>query len=48
MLGPAGTVARASAANRQAAIEGIIEADPVAVRVRDMMARLQQWSGAAA
>src|SRR5262245_48062837 len=46
-LWPAGTIARAYAANRQAAIEGVIEADPVAVCVRDMMARRRQWSGTA-
>ena len=44
---PAGTVADAYAANRRAAIEGVIEADPIAVCVRDMMARRQQWSGTA-
>src|SRR5262249_34544227 len=46
-LWPAGTIARAYAANRQAAIDGVIEADPVAVCVRDMMARHRQWSGTA-
>jgi hypothetical protein len=46
-LWPTGTVARAYAANRQAAIEGVIEADPVAACVRDMMAHRQVWSGTA-
>src|SRR5262245_61814246 len=46
-LWSAGTVNRAYAANRQAAIEGVIEADPVAVCVRDMMARRRQWTGTA-
>jgi hypothetical protein len=46
-LWPAGTVARAYAANRRAAIEGVIEADPVAACVREMMAQRQQWSGTA-
>jgi hypothetical protein len=46
-LWPAGTAARAYAATRQAAIEGVIEVDPVAVCVRDMMARHRQWSGTA-
>jgi hypothetical protein len=46
-LWPAGTVGRAYATNRQAAIEGVMEADPVAVCVRDMTARRQQWSGTA-
>jgi hypothetical protein len=46
-LWPVGTVARAYAANRQAAIKSVVEADPVAVCVRDMMARRQQGSGTA-
>jgi hypothetical protein len=46
-LWPAGTVARAYAANRRAAIEGVIEADPVAACMRDMMADRQHWSGTA-
>ena len=46
-LWPAGTVGRAYAANRRAAIDGVIEADPVAVCVRDMMARRRQWTGTA-
>src|SRR3974390_2225021 len=37
-LWPAGTFARAYAANRRAAIENIIEADPVATRIRAIMA----------
>jgi hypothetical protein len=44
---PAGTVARAYAANRRAAIEGVIEADPVAACVRANMAVRPQWSGTA-
>ena len=36
-LWPAGTFARAYAANRRAAIESIIEADPIATRVRAIM-----------
>jgi len=44
-LWPAGTVAHAYAANRRAAIEGVIEADPVAACVREMMA--EPVSGAA-
>ena len=35
---PAGTFARAHRANRRAAIEDLIEADPVAARVREIMA----------
>lgn len=46
-LWPAGTVAQAYAANRQASVEGIIEADPVAACVRDIMAEHHQWSGTA-
>jgi len=46
-LWPAGTVARAYAANRRAAIEGVIDADPVAACMREMMAERQQWRGTA-
>jgi len=46
-LWPAGTVARAYACNRRAALEGVIEADPVAACVREMMAERHQWSGTA-
>src|SRR5262245_661694 len=46
-LWPAGTVARAYAANRQAAIESIIEADPVAMCVRALMIDRTRWSGSA-
>ena len=44
---PAGTVTRAYAANRRAAIEGVVEADPVAACVRAIMAVRPQWSGTA-
>src|SRR5438132_739146 len=44
-LWPGGTFARAYAANRRAAIEGIIDADPVAACVREIMA---EWTGSAA
>jgi hypothetical protein len=47
-LWPAGTFARAYAANRMAAIEGIIEADPVAACVRELMAERSTWTGSAA
>jgi hypothetical protein len=47
-LWPAGTFARAYAANRRTAIEGMIEADPVAVCVRGLMADRSAWSGSAA
>src|SRR5215510_8761851 len=46
-LWPAGTFARAYAANRTAAIEGLIEADPVATCVRELMAERSTWTGSA-
>jgi hypothetical protein len=46
-LWPAGTFARAYAANRRAAIESIIEADPIATRIRTMMANRTMWTGSA-
>jgi len=47
-LWPAGTFTRAYAANRRAAIEGMIEADPVAAWVRGLMAERSAWTGSAA
>src|SRR5438034_8969476 len=47
-LWPAGTFTRTYAANRRAAIEGIIEADPVAACVRGLMAERSAWTGSAA
>ena len=47
-LWPAGTFARAYEANRRAAIENLIDGDPVASRVRDIMARYKTWTGTAA
>jgi hypothetical protein len=44
---PAGTFARAYAANRKAAIESIVEADPVATCVRTIMANQPMWTGSA-
>ncbi len=46
-LWPAGTFARAYDANRKAAVEEIIEADPVAVCVRKLMAERSTWAGTA-
>jgi hypothetical protein len=46
-LWPAGTFARGYDANRRAAVEGIIEADPVAVCVRALMAERGSWAGTA-
>jgi hypothetical protein len=46
-LWPAGTFARAYAANRRAAIDSILEADPVAAYVRSLMAERNTWTGSA-
>jgi hypothetical protein len=46
-LWPAGTVARAYAANRRAAIESIVEADAVATCVRALMIDRTTWTGSA-
>jgi hypothetical protein len=45
---PAGTFAHAYAANRRTAIEGMIEADPVATCVRKLMTERSAWTGSAA
>jgi hypothetical protein len=47
-LWPAGTFARAYGANRRTAIEAMIDADPVAVCVREIMAERSWWTGSAA
>ena len=47
-LWPAGTFTRAYAANRRASIEGIIDADPVAACVRELMSERSSWTGSAA
>ena len=46
-LWPAGTFTRAYDANRKAAIEEVIESDPVAVCVRKLMAERGSWAGTA-
>jgi hypothetical protein len=46
-LWPAGTFARAYAANRRAAIDSIIEADPIASRIRGIMANRSTWTESA-
>jgi hypothetical protein len=46
-LWPPGTFGRAYEANRRAAIEGIIDADPVAACVREIMAERGLWTGSA-
>src|SRR5262245_37598777 len=47
-LWPAGTFARTYAANRRAAIEDMIEADPIAACVRGLMSERNAWTGSAA
>src|SRR5215471_7421246 len=44
---PAGTFARAYQANRRAAIEDFVDADPVAARVQAIMANRMTWTGTA-
>jgi hypothetical protein len=44
VLWPAGTFMRAHDENRRTAIEGVIEAAPVADHVRDMMAKATTWT----
>jgi hypothetical protein len=44
---PAGRFARAYQANRRGAIEELIDADPVAARVRGIMANRSTWTGSA-
>jgi hypothetical protein len=46
-LWPAGTFARAYVANRKAAIESVIEADPIANCVRALMVERSMWTGSA-
>jgi hypothetical protein len=46
-LWPAGTFAHAYDANRKAAVEGLIETDPVAVCVRRIIAERGSWAGTA-
>jgi hypothetical protein len=44
---PAGGFLHAYQANRRSAIEEVVEADPVAARIRDIMAERTMWSGSA-
>src|SRR5262249_35548565 len=44
---PWGTFGRAYEANRRAVIEGIIDVDPVAACVREIMAERSSWTGSA-
>jgi hypothetical protein len=46
-LWPAGTIASAYRKNRRAIIETVIEADPVATCVRNIMENRDQWNGTA-
>jgi hypothetical protein len=46
-LWPAGTFASAYSANRRAAIESIMEADPIATCLRSIMADRTTWTGSA-
>src|SRR5262245_65725700 len=46
-LWPAGIFARAYAANRRAAIESIMETDPIATCLRSIMADRTTWTGSA-
>ena len=46
-FGPLGTLERAYLNNRNEAIENIVDADPVAARVREIMADRVQWTGSA-
>jgi hypothetical protein len=47
-LWPAGTFARAYASSRKAAIQRIIDADPIATCVRQLMSEHSSWTGCAA
>jgi len=47
-LWSAGTFARAYGANRRAAVECIIDADPIAACVREIMSERSSWTGSAA
>jgi hypothetical protein len=47
-LWPAGTFNRAYAANRKAAVESIIDADPITTFVRELMNERSSWTGNAA
>ena len=46
-LWPTGTFSRAYAANRNAAVAGIIDADPIAAAVRELMSERNSWTGTA-
>ena len=46
-FGPTGTFEAAYSNNRRAAIENIVDADPVSAHVRELMADRAQWTGRA-
>ena len=47
-LWPAGTFSRAYRNNQKAAVEGILDADPIAACVRQLMSERSSWTGCAA
>jgi hypothetical protein len=47
-LWPTGTFTSAYAANRKVALQGIIDADPIAACVRELMSEHSSWMGSAA
>ena len=47
-LWPAGTFAQAYEANRRVAVESMIDGDPVASSVREIMTQRKTWIGTAA
>jgi hypothetical protein len=46
-LWPAGPFWSAYCGNRDEAVEGVMDADPIAAAVRAVMARLREWTGTA-
>jgi hypothetical protein len=46
-LWPAGTFTSAYGGNRDKAVEGVIDADPIAIAVRAVMAKQTEWTGTA-
>ena len=48
VLWHAGTFARAYTTNRKTAIEGVIDTDPIATCVRELMSERDSWTGSAA
>src|SRR6202043_1382799 len=47
-LWPAGTFTRAYTANRKTAIEEVVDTDPIATSVREIMSERNCWTGSAA